>query len=192
MKSSFRQQKTRLEARLAIIEDHNRQLEAQLDRLRQLVQPDHQPEPLSPAATANTRFVVAAELHEGEGVAKKGEGLLVRPPSLHSSKKVESKIVRTEPINADKIVVENNKANGVVSEVAERTEDDARTGEGVAASEKRFSAQSENTEGPSNRNSLTSGSLNLSQHTLESQVLGTSRVVRRITGFHFKVSKRKN
>jgi hypothetical protein len=33
----LRQQKSRLEARMAILEDHNRQLEAQLDRLRQLV-----------------------------------------------------------------------------------------------------------------------------------------------------------
>jgi chaperonin cofactor prefoldin len=33
----LRQQKNRLEARMAILEDHNRQLEAQLDRLRQLV-----------------------------------------------------------------------------------------------------------------------------------------------------------
>ncbi len=33
----MRQQKSRLEARMAILEDHNRQLEAQLDRLRQLL-----------------------------------------------------------------------------------------------------------------------------------------------------------
>jgi hypothetical protein len=33
----LRQQKSRLEARMAILEDHNRQLEAQLDRLRQLL-----------------------------------------------------------------------------------------------------------------------------------------------------------
>merc|ERR1719500_444858 len=34
---SLRQQRGRLEARMVILEDHNRQLEAQLDRLRQLV-----------------------------------------------------------------------------------------------------------------------------------------------------------
>ena len=34
---SLRQQRSRLEARMAILEDHNRQLEAQLERLRQLV-----------------------------------------------------------------------------------------------------------------------------------------------------------
>ena len=35
---TLKQQKTRLEARMTILEDHNRQLEAQLERLRQLVQ----------------------------------------------------------------------------------------------------------------------------------------------------------
>ena len=51
------QQRTRLEDRMAILEDHNRQLEAQLERLRQLVHSDPQQQ-----LELGARNVVAAQL----------------------------------------------------------------------------------------------------------------------------------
>ena len=57
---TLKQQKTRLEARMTILEDHNRQLEAQLERLRHLVQSETT-SPVSPGLQA--RYVVAADLH---------------------------------------------------------------------------------------------------------------------------------
>lgn len=57
----LRQHKTRLESRMQILEDHNRQLEAQLQRLRQLLD---EPKPSSPSKTGTlqSKSVVAAEL----------------------------------------------------------------------------------------------------------------------------------
>lgn len=52
-----RQHKGRLEARMQILEDHNRQLEAQLQRLRQLLE-----EP--PTSTLQTRSVTASQLNQ--------------------------------------------------------------------------------------------------------------------------------
>lgn len=55
----LRQHKGRLEARMQILEDHNRQLEAQLMRLRQLVE-----EPgVAKASTLQTRSVTASQLN---------------------------------------------------------------------------------------------------------------------------------
>ena len=54
------QQRTRLEARMAILEDHNRQLEAQLERLRQLVHSD--PQQQLEQLELGARNVVAAQL----------------------------------------------------------------------------------------------------------------------------------
>ena len=52
-----------MEARMTILEDHNRQLEAQLERLRQLVHSETA-SPVSPGLQA--RYVVAADLHHEE------------------------------------------------------------------------------------------------------------------------------
>ena len=60
---TLRTQRSRLEARMTIFEDHNRQLEAQLERLRQLVQSETS-SPVSPGLQA--RHVVAADLHHEE------------------------------------------------------------------------------------------------------------------------------
>ena len=49
---------------MTILEDHNRQLEAQLERLRQLVHSETA-SPMSPGLQA--RYVVAADLHHEEG-----------------------------------------------------------------------------------------------------------------------------
>ena len=59
---------------MAILEDHNRQLEAQLERLRQLVSAE------TNNGTFSSRFVVAAELHEGE---RRDDGAEVRPPPVN-------------------------------------------------------------------------------------------------------------
>jgi len=69
---NLRQQKQRLEARMTILEDHNRQLEAQLERLRQLVTD-------SGTGTLQSRYVVAAQLHS-EGQEHKPELPESRPP----------------------------------------------------------------------------------------------------------------
>lgn len=53
----LRQHKGRLEARMQILEDHNRQLAAQLQRLQQLLD-----EP--PTATLQTRSVTASQLNQ--------------------------------------------------------------------------------------------------------------------------------
>lgn len=54
----LRQHKGRLEARMQILEDHNKQLEAQLTRLRQLLE-----EPPSKPSTLQTRSVTASQLN---------------------------------------------------------------------------------------------------------------------------------
>lgn len=54
----LRQHKGRLEARMQILEDHNRQLEAQLTRLRQLLD-----EPGAKPSTLQTRSVTASQLN---------------------------------------------------------------------------------------------------------------------------------
>lgn len=54
----LRQHKGRLEARMQILEDHNKQLEAQLTRLRQLLD-----EPPSKPSTLQTRSVTASQLN---------------------------------------------------------------------------------------------------------------------------------
>ena len=54
---ALRQQRTRLEARMSIMEDHNRQLEAQLERLRQLVKSE---------VGLTSKAVVAANLYNGQ------------------------------------------------------------------------------------------------------------------------------
>lgn len=56
----LRQHKGRLEARMQILEDHNRQLEAQLMRLRQLVD---EPSAITKASTLQTRSVTASQLN---------------------------------------------------------------------------------------------------------------------------------
>lgn len=55
----LRQHKGRLEARMQILEDHNRQLEAQLMRLRQLVDEPN----AAKASTLQTRAVTASQLN---------------------------------------------------------------------------------------------------------------------------------
>lgn len=55
----LRQHKGRLEARMQILEDHNRQLEAQLMRLRQLVDEPN----VTKASTLQTRSVTASQLN---------------------------------------------------------------------------------------------------------------------------------
>lgn len=55
----LRQHKGRLEARMQILEDHNRQLEAQLMRLRQLVDEPN----IAKATTLQTRAVTASQLN---------------------------------------------------------------------------------------------------------------------------------
>ncbi|XP_050442847.1 dystrophin-like isoform X2 [Adelges cooleyi] len=74
----LRQHKGRLEARMQILEDHNRQLEAQLQRLRQLLE-----EP----ATLQTRSVTASQLacdspfqHAKDIPGNTGRNTLERPP----------------------------------------------------------------------------------------------------------------
>lgn len=55
----LRQHKGRLEARMQILEDHNRQLEAQLTRLRQLLEEPN----AAKASTLQTRSVTASQLN---------------------------------------------------------------------------------------------------------------------------------
>jgi len=75
------QQRTRLEARMAILEDHNRQLEAQLERLRQLVHSEGCP-PTSPTASGlQTKYVVAADLHN-EAVEAEPVQERPKPPAM--------------------------------------------------------------------------------------------------------------
>jgi len=189
---SLRQQKNRLEARLAILEDHNRQLEAQLDRLRQFVQP----EPVSPAAIRSTRFVVAAELHEGEGVVKHGDDMVVRQPPSHadtllaSTKKASAKksakniiekekngaLEQAEKIHVEPQVHQYEKSNGAVTS-GDTNNSIAKGSVDGAEQNNRLSGESDNTtNNNSERNSMTSGSLNLSQHTLDSQTVKSERV----------------
>ena len=75
---TLKQQKTRLEARMTILEDHNRQLEAQLERLRQLVHSETA-SPMSPGLQA--RYVVAADLHHEEGEEIKVGADRPQPPA---------------------------------------------------------------------------------------------------------------
>lgn len=66
----LRQHKGRLEARMQILEDHNKQLEAQLTRLRQLLE-----EPASKPSTLQTRSVTASQLNtECPSNTKPGNG----------------------------------------------------------------------------------------------------------------------
>ena len=114
---SLRQQKARLEARMAILEDHNRQLEAKLERLRQLVSGGGAPD-------LSARCVVAAELHHsGEGGHSVGEERRPAPPHR-----------LTVPVGSGRSCYRDSGTSG------------------------------------ENRNSGTSGSLNLSQHNTETQV----------------------
>ena len=166
-----------------------------------------QPEPVSPAAIRSTRFVVAAELHEGEGVVKHGDDMVVRQPPSHadtllaSTKKASAKksakniiekekngaLEQAEKIHVEPQVHQYEKSNGAVTS-GDTNNSIAKGSLDGAEQNNRLSGESDNTtNNNSERNSMTSGSLNLSQHTLDSQVLGTSAVVRRITGFHFKV-----
>ena len=115
---------------MTILEDHNRQLEAQLERLRQLVNAE------TSNGTFTSRFVVAAELHEGE---RRDDNSEVRPPPVN----------RRQPPTALHLKK--------VHEVAARNS-------------YRDSGTSGGTTDQSNRNSATSGSLNLSQHNTETQV----------------------
>ena len=61
-RNTLKQQKTRLEARMTILEDHNRQLEAQLVRLRPLVNSDQ-----TASEDAPIREIVAANLYNDHG-----------------------------------------------------------------------------------------------------------------------------
>jgi dystrophin len=72
---ALRQQRARLEARMAILEDHNRQLEAQLDRLRQLVTSG---EGGGEVDELGSVVVVAAELKDPATEGKK-EPVVPRP-----------------------------------------------------------------------------------------------------------------
>ena len=121
---------------MAILEDHNRQLEAQLDRLRQLVSTDNSDAALAAGGGEVTKFVVAAQLHEG-----KGEDPVAAPP-----------VHRRQPPTALDLP---NLAECRRSNHPQRQRDSGTSG----------------TTEPSNRDSATSGSLNLSQHNTESQVL---------------------
>ena len=113
---------------MAILEDHNRQLEAQLDRLRQLVSTE------TCNGSAQTRFVVAAELHEGERRKDTESG--VRPPPSSRRKPPSA-------LNLSKVHEVENRSS---------------------------IRDSSGTSDQSNRNSGTSGSLNLSQHNTDTQV----------------------
>merc|ERR1719500_308566 len=73
---ALRQQRARLEARMAILEDHNRQLEAQLDRLRQLVTSG---EGGGEVDELGSVVVVAAELKDPTTTEGKKELVVPRP-----------------------------------------------------------------------------------------------------------------
>jgi len=73
---TLRQQRARLEARMAILEDHNRQLEAQLDRLRQLVTSGEPPVDTELGSVV----VVAAQLHGRDGAGEEVGGDRPDPP----------------------------------------------------------------------------------------------------------------
>merc|ERR1712165_118849 len=82
---ALRQQRARLEARMAILEDHNRQLEAQLDRLRQLVTSG---EGGGEVDELGSVVVVAAELKDPAVQGKQMKEPVVQrpaPPNARSS-----------------------------------------------------------------------------------------------------------
>ena len=74
------QQRTRLEARMAILEDHNRQLEAQLERLRHLVHGENGV--TSASAGLQTKYIVAADLHREDFRQPDPGHERPRPPQL--------------------------------------------------------------------------------------------------------------
>ena len=76
------QQRTRLEARMAILEDHNRQLEAQLERLRHLVHGENGVAVTSASAGLQTKYIVAADLHREDFRQPEPGHERPRPPQL--------------------------------------------------------------------------------------------------------------
>ena len=76
------QQRTRLEARMAILEDHNRQLEAQLERLRHLVHGENGVAVTSASAGLQTKYIVAADLPREDFRQPEPGHERPRPPQL--------------------------------------------------------------------------------------------------------------
>ena len=68
---TVKQQRARLEARMAILEDHNRQLEAQLEWLRQLVHSGKEGGVVQ-GVGLQAMYVVAAEIHNQEIIPEPG------------------------------------------------------------------------------------------------------------------------
>ena len=68
---TVKQQRARLEARMAILEDHNRQLEAQLDWLRQLLHSGMEGGVVQ-GVELQARYVVTAEMHNQEIIPEPG------------------------------------------------------------------------------------------------------------------------
>ena len=132
---TLRQQRARLEARMAILEDHNRQLEAQLERLRQLVHSGGEGGVVE-GGGLQARYVVAAEMHNQESRAEPG---LDRPQPPGKE--------RRRPPTGLAVPQGSERSSGSFR-------DSGTSGEG------------------DQRNSATSGSLNLSQHNTETQVRG--------------------
>ena len=119
---ALRQQRTRLEARMAILEDHNRQLEAQLERLRQLVNSEKSEAASGSGGGLTSKSVVAASLYNSQPSP-------TSEPGLDRPSPPERMLGRSQGCGAH--------------------------------------AQSDTTDGGSERPSCSSGSLNLSQHNTD-------------------------
>ena len=78
---TLKQQKSRLEARMTILEDHNRQLEAQLERLRQLVQSNEAAE-TEERAELQSKYIVAADLHNEDFLETEPVEVRPKPPEM--------------------------------------------------------------------------------------------------------------
>ena len=117
---------------MAILEDHNRQLEAQLERLRQLVHSGGEAGVVE-GGGLQARYVVAAEMHNQESRAEPG---LDRPQPPGKERR---------PPTGLAVPQGSERSSGSFR-------DSGTSGEG------------------DQRNSATSGSLNLSQHNTETQV----------------------
>jgi len=133
---TLRQQRARLEARMAIVEDHNRQLEAQLERLRQLVHSGTEVVGVE-GVGLHAKYVVAAEMHNQEIKAEPGLDRPLPPGKERRQPPTGLAVPKRENLGSE-------RSSGSFR-------DSGTSGEG------------------DQRNSATSGSLNLSQHNTETQ-----------------------
>ena len=134
---TLRQQRARLEARMAILEDHNRQLEAQLERLRQLVHSGSESGVVD-GSGLQARYVVAAEMHNQESRIEPEDSRPMPPDKERRKPPTGLAVPKREDLGSD-------RSSGSYRDSGTSVEGD-------------------------NRNSATSGSLNLSQHNTETQV----------------------